>query len=217
MRCACNFVSAWKAPWWSCVLQTQSCARKALNQTQTGTGRGSWAPSYQLCPTVLPPALGSLCYCFLIIFYNLQVYAISTSSCSSHQQRCWYNFQRKTRDTTVTLPWQHFSQSQDRFIGFCYLAQPIFFFPSQMRVILLKFPGMDTGILVAKIPIRYIGEASVCISSYLGHSTTSQEHQSAAWCAQDLYNTTLDILYFGQLSVKKFLFQEHRKQWRNWQ
>lgn len=124
---------------------------------------------------------------FFNCFSNLQVYAISTSSCSSHQQNA------------VTIPEEdkrHHSNSPiAAFIpkpraglllfGSAYLCL-VFFFFSQMRVILLKFPGKDTGILVAKILMRNVAEASECISNYLGHSAASQEHQSAAWCAQGL-------------------------------
>lgn len=129
IRCACNFVSAWKASWWSCMLQTQSCARKALNQTQTGAGRGSWAPSYQLCPLVLSPALGSLCFFkfFYYYYYYLQVWAISTSSCSSHQQRCWYNFQRRTRGNhSNSANSSIYPEVQGKV--YCCLAQPTFSF-----------------------------------------------------------------------------------------
>lgn len=67
-----------------------------------------------------------------------------------------------------------------------------------------KVPRHGHRILVAKILLRNMVEALDCISSYLGHSNMSREHQSAAWCAQDLYNTALETLYFGQLSIKDF-------------
>lgn len=118
-RCACNFVSAWKASWWSCMLQTQSCARKALNQTQTGAGRGSWAPSYQLCPLVLSPALGSLCFFnffFIIIIYKFGLFPLPPAPPISKGADTTSRGGQEA--TTVTLPIVAFIlKSKGRFIA----------------------------------------------------------------------------------------------------